>query len=144
MPSASRTSADSRTARTSDAVRAGVRPDGATDRARDGQPELEARQAGALGLGRGAGHRDARLGGVARPVDPAALGPDVDDQAADAASEMTTLLPRPSSVAAGRARGRTGRAARSSKALCAVGEQVGRAADAHGREAARAARRAPP
>ena len=66
-------------------VRPGVRPHRAADGARDRQPELEARQAGLLRLGRGAGHRHARFGGVGggRLVDPGALGPVLDDEAAD-------------------------------------------------------------
>ncbi len=65
-------------------VGAGVGPDGTADRARDGEAELEAGQAGLLRLGRGARHLDARLGGVALAVDPRALGPDLDHEAADA------------------------------------------------------------
>ena len=55
-------------------VRAGVRPDGPTDRARDGQPELEPGQPVALGLGRGARHLDAGLGRVALAVRRETLG----------------------------------------------------------------------
>ena len=51
-------------------VGARVRPDGAADRARDREAELEAGQAGLLRLGRGARHLDARFGGIALALDP--------------------------------------------------------------------------
>ena len=73
----------------------GVGPDRATDRARDRQAELEAGQAGLLGLGRGAGHLDARLGHQPLPVDADALGADLDDQAADAGIGDDQVAPPP-------------------------------------------------
>ena len=69
----------------SDVVGAGVRPDRAPDAARDRQPELEAGQAGLLGLRGRPRHRHARLGRVPVTLDARALGPILDDEAADAA-----------------------------------------------------------
>ena len=84
LPSAARSRADSRITGHVGLVRPGVGPDGPADGPRDGQPEFEPGQPGALGLGRGPRHLDAGLGRVARPVDPRALGADLDDQAANA------------------------------------------------------------
>ena len=53
-------------------VRSGVGPDRAADGARDGQPELEAGQAGLLCLRGGARHGHARLGDVPLAVDAVA------------------------------------------------------------------------
>ena len=66
------------------AVGAGVGPDGAADRAGDGQAELQPAQAGPLGERRRPGQRHARLGDETRALHAAALGPREDDQAADA------------------------------------------------------------
>ena len=99
---------------------AGVGPHGPADRARDGQAELEAGQAGALGLGRGAGHRHAGLGRVAVAVDLRALGAVLDDEAADPAVADDEVAPPPSTTC-GSPRDRANRtSARSSKALWTV------------------------
>ena len=76
-------------------VGAGVRPDRAADGARDGQPELEARQPGALGHGRRPGHRDARLGDEPLVEDLGPFGPDLDDEPADARVGDDHVAPPP-------------------------------------------------
>ena len=65
------------------AVRPGVGPHGPAHAARDGQPELEAGQPGGLGDRRGPGHRQAGLRDEAAVGDLGALGPVLDDEAAD-------------------------------------------------------------
>ncbi len=76
-------------------VGAGVRPDGASDRARDRQPELQAGETGLLGLGRRPRHRHARLRGVAVAVDLRSLGPVLDDEAADPGVGDDDVAPPP-------------------------------------------------
>ena len=90
-------------------VGAGVRPDRAADGARDREPELEAGQARLLRLGRRAGHRHARLGGVAVAVDLRSLGPVLDDEAADPGVGDDDVAPPPEErVRQLAARGRSG------------------------------------
>ena len=115
-------------------VRAGVGPHRAADRARDGQPELEAGQAGPLRLGRGARHLDAGFGRVALAVDARALGPDLDDQAADARIGDDQVAAPPEDDV--REPARAGEADQGAQLEGVVDrrEQVGRAADAHRRE----------
>ena len=115
-------------------VGAGVGPHGAADRARDGQPELEAGQAGPLRLGRRTRHLDAGFGRVAHAVGARALGPDLDDQPADPRVGDDHVAPPPEDDVLERAR-----ASEANEGAQLVGvvdrrEQVGRAADAHRRE----------
>ena len=115
-------------------VGAGVRPDRAADRARDRQPELEAGEAGLLGLGRRPGHRHAGLGGVAVAVDLRALGPVLDDEAADPGVGDDDVAPPPEERV--RQLAAPGEADERPQLVDVVDgrEEVGRAADAHRRE----------
>ena len=136
VPSAPRTPAASQDGSHVGFVGAGVGPHGPADRARDGQPELEAGQAGRPGQRRRPGHRQRprRRPGVSRRRGSPRPGR-LDHQAADAGVAMTRSLPRPRSVWA-RPRARAKRTTpRSSKRVVDLGEQVGRAAHAHRREA---------
>ena len=115
-------------------VRPGVGPHGAADRARDGQPELEAGQAGPLRLGRRARHLDAGFGRVAHAVGARALGPDLDDQPADPGIGDDHVAPPPEDDVLEPAR--AGEANQGAQLVGVVDrrEQVGRTADAHRRE----------
>jgi hypothetical protein len=63
---------------------AGIGPDGAAHGTRDGQPELQAGEAGLARDGRRLGHRQAGVGDQILALDADPLGADQDDQAADA------------------------------------------------------------
>jgi len=116
------------------AVRPGIGPDRAPDRARDREPELQPREPRLLRLGRGAGHRDAGGGHVAIALDPAFLGPDLDDQAANPAVGGDDIASPPEDQERDAARAGEPDQAAQLEAVVGDGQEIRGAADAHRRE----------
>ena len=115
-------------------VGARIGPDGATDRARDGQPELEPGQTGALGHRGGPGHRHARLRAEPIVADLGLLGAHLDDQAADPGiGDDHIAAPPEQEVRHAAGPGELDQRPQLERVV-RHREQVGRATDAHRRE----------